>query len=466
MKHRLVVVSNRVGPLKDTRRAGGLAIALIDALRDHGGLWFGWSGQISERVRSRPRVQSHGTLTQALLDLTPEDYEAYYNGFANTSLWPLFHYWVCKTQFDRDHYEGYLRVNRRFAGALSRLLKRHDLIWVHDYHFIPFAAELRRAGHQQPMGFFLHIPFPAPEVLTVLPTHAELVRALFAYDLIGFQTEADRRAFLEYVVGVAGGAIHPDDQVTAFGRTVVAAVFPIGIDPDGFSALFESKEAQSQFKRLRQALGGAKGRTQILGVDRLDYTKGLPQRFHAYERLLRSYPENRGQVSMIQLAPLSRVDAHGYAEIREELVGIAGSINARYAGLDWTPLRYINRSYSRRSLVGIYRASRVALVTPLRDGMNLVAKEYVAAQDPRDPGVLVLSCFAGAARQLHEALIVNPYDLDALAEAMQKAIAMPLAERRRRWGAMMATLREYDIHVWRERFIARLTAAESAGHPT
>jgi len=462
MKHRLVIVSNRVGLRKDSRGAGGLAIALIDALREHGGLWFGWSGQISERVRSRPRVESSGPLVRAVLDLTPEDYEAYYNGFANNSLWPLFHYWVCKTQYDRHHYEGYLRVNRRFASALSRQLRRHDFIWVHDYHFIPFGEELRRAGHRQPIGFFLHIPFPAPEVLTVLPTHAALVRALFAYDVIGFQTEADRRCFLEYVVGEAGGTIHTDDQVSAYGRTVVAAVFPIGIDPDEFSALFESKEAQNQYKRLRQAAAGAKGHTQILGVDRLDYTKGLPQRFQAYDRLLRSYPENRDRVSMFQIAPLSRVDAHGYAEIRAELVALAGGINARYAGIDWTPLSYVNRSYNRRSLVGIYRACRVGLVTPLRDGMNLVAKEYVAAQDPRDPGVLILSCFAGAARQLREALIVNPYDTDAVAEAMQKAISMPLAERRRRREAMMKTLRAYDIHAWRRHFLARLAAVDEA----
>ncbi len=455
MKHRLVVVSNRVGPVRNTRAAGGLAVALVDALKDHGGLWFGWSGEVADRVRTRPHIERHGPLATATLDLAPDDYDEYYNGFANTTLWPLFHYRLDLAIFDREHYAGYLRVNQRFARALSRQLKRHDLIWVHDYHLIPFAEELRRMGHGQPMGFFLHIPFPPPEILAALPSHEQLVRALFAYDVVGFQTEGDRRCFLEYVIGEARGAIHTGDRVSAFGRTIVAGVFPIGIDVAGFAALAESKEAQLHYRRMLQGLGK---RVQMLGVDRLDYTKGLPERFRAYEELLRRYPDNRGQMVFVQIAPLSRVDAHGYAEIRQQLEGLAGSINAEFSEFDWTPLRYINRTFGRRALAGVYRASRVGLVTPLRDGMNLVAKEYVAAQDPSSPGVLVLSRFAGAARQLDGALIVNPYDVSGLADALQRALNMGLGERRKRWQSMMDNLRRADLAAWRHSFVERLAA--------
>ena len=457
MKHRLVVVSNRVGPIRNTRVAGGLAVALVEALKEHGGLWFGWSGEVAERVRTRPHIEHHGALATATLDLAPDDYDEYYNGFANTTLWPILHYRLDLAIYDREHYTGYLRVNQRFARALSRQLKRHDLVWVHDYHLIPFGEELRRMGHQHRIGFFLHIPFPPPEILTALPTHEQLVRALFAYDVIGFQTEGDRRCFLEYVIGEAKGVIHTGDRVTAFGRTIVAGVFPIGIDTDGFAGLTESKDAVTHFKRMQQSLAPKK-RVQILGVDRLDYTKGLPERFAAYEELLRRYPENRGRVMFVQIAPLSRVEAHGYGEIRQRLEGMAGSINAEFSEFDWTPLRYINRTFGRRALAGIYRASRVGLVTPLRDGMNLVAKEYVAAQNPANPGVLVLSRFAGAARQLDGALVVNPYDRQSVADALQTALNMALAERRERWRSMMDNLSCHDVDAWRNKFIERLMA--------
>jgi len=450
---RLVVVSNRTGPITDTARAGGLAVALVDAMRRRGGLWFGWSGSVSEGALSRATVKEHGRITLATAPLSRDDYDEYYRGFANSSLWPLFHYRLDLTSFDREHYQGYLRVNQRFARVLTRMLRKDDVLWVHDYHFLAFGEELRRMGCEHRMGFFLHIPFPAPEVLTTLPVHDMLVRALFAYDVLGFQTVADRRCFVDYVVDEAGGRDNGDGTVTAFGRTVHAEAFPISIDTDGFAAMTRTRDAQSHYQRLRRQL---EGRVQIVGVDRLDYTKGLPERFRAYRRLLESYPENRGGVSFLQIAPRSRSDVAEYQDIRAELEGLSGGINGEFANYDWTPIRYLNQAFSRRALAGIYRASRVGLVTPLRDGMNLVAKEYVAAQPPRNPGVLVLSRFAGAARQMGEALIVNPYDLQGVADAMQRALNMPEEERRNRWRALMARLREEDVSAWAQAFLERL----------
>jgi trehalose 6-phosphate synthase len=450
---RLVVVSNRVGPATDAARAGGLAVALVEAMRRRGGLWFGWSGEVSESTLSQAVLKHHGRLSLATVHLSREDYDEYYRGFANTSLWPLFHYRLDLTEFDRGHYKGYLRVNRRFARVLQRLLQPDDLLWVHDYHLLAFAEELRRMGCRQRMGFFLHIPFPPPEVVATLPVHDMLMRALFAYDVVGLQTETDRRCFVRYVVDEAGGIDNGDGTVTAYGRTVRAEAFPISIDTDGFAAMVRAKDAQSHLQRMRRQI---EDRVQIVGVDRLDYTKGLPERFRAFRQLLESYPENRGGVSFLQIAPKSRADVSQYQDIREELEGLAGSINGEFARYDWTPIRYLNQGFSRRALAGIYRASRVGLVTPLRDGMNLVAKEYVAAQSPRNPGVLVLSRFAGAATQLTEALIVNPYDQQGVADALQRAINMPEAERRERWRALMRRLRVEDVGAWAKSFLERL----------
>ena len=454
---RLVVVSNRVASMKDSARAGGLAVALLDALRRTGGVWFGWSGDVSERERRTAKIQHHSALTIATLDLTPDDYEDYYNGFANSTLWPLFHYRLDLATFDREHYQGYVKVNQRFAHTLLPLLKAGDHIWIHDYHLMACGEELRRMGCSYPMGFFLHIPFPSREVLTTLPTHDVLVRALFSYDVIGFQTVGDRDCFFDYVVHETGGRILGPDRVLAFGREITVAAFPIGIDAKVFTRYATTKEAGEHAARMRRVLND---RQAILGVDRLDYSKGLPERFRAFERLLADYPENRGRVSYIQIAPRSRDDVQDYIDIRRELESLSGSINSEYSEFDWTPLRYINRSFSRRALAGLFRIARIGLVTPLRDGMNLVAKEYVAAQSSRDPGVLVLSRFAGAARQADGALIVNPYDVRGVADALQRALNMPLAERKERWKTLIEGVRRDDVTAWRESFLERLYAVQ------
>ena len=441
--------------MRDPARAGGLAVALLDALRRSGGVWFGWSGEISERERRTPKLQHHSALTIATLDLTPGDYEDYYNGFANSTLWPLFHYRLDLATFDREHYQGYVKVNQRFAHTLLPLLRAGDHIWIHDYHLMACGEELRRMGCNHPMGFFLHIPFPARELLATLPTHDVLVRALFSYDVVGFQTEGDRDRFCDYVVHEAKGKRLGRDRLQAYGREIVVEAFPIGIDAKAFARYATSKEAQEHAARMRRVLAN---RLAILGVDRLDYSKGLPERFRAFERLLAVYPENRGRVSYIQIAPRSRADVQDYIDIRHELESLSGSINSEYSEFDWTPLRYINRSFTRRALAGLFRLARIGLVTPLRDGMNLVAKEYVAAQSSRDPGVLVLSRFAGAARQADGAIIVNPYDVQGVADALQTALNMPLAERKERWRTLVEGVRRDDVTAWRESFLERLYA--------
>lgn len=458
---RLIVVSNRVGPVKDAGRAGGLAVALVEALSEQGGIWYGWSGKTGNQADGRPQLQTIGSLTLATLDLTPGEYEEYYNGFANRCLWPLFHYRLDLTAFNRQYYEGYRKVNAKFAQSLQPLLQNDDLIWVHDYHFMLLANELRHVGSTQSIGFFLHIPFPSREILASLPTHDVLIRALFAYDVVGFQTEGDCDRFKDYVVHEAGGSVH-GNRVRAFGRTILADVFPIGIDAAAYADIAaNSEEACHQYQNMVEMLGG---RVQIIGVDRLDYTKGLPERFASYERLLEDYPDLRGRVSYLQIAPPSRGQVKAYQEIRHELEALTGNINGHYSEFDWTPLRYLNRSFNRRALAGLYRASKIGLVTPLRDGMNLVAKEYIAAQDPENPGVLILSRFAGSAQQMTDALIVNPYDIKGVADTLQKARYMSRAERIARYQTLMEGLKREDVTHWRDEFLNKLESVGIGSH--
>lgn len=454
---RLVVVSNRVALATDAKaRAGGLAVALQDALMEKGGVWFGWSGKVATKPPDKPTLTKVGKVTYATLDLTRKHYSEYYNGFANRTLWPLFHYRLDLTAFSRQTSHGYMQVNTIFAEALKSLLKRNDLIWVHDYHLIPMARILRKRGARQPMGFFLHTPFPAMEILVALPQHRDLVEALCEYDLIGFQTANDVRAFLDYVVHEAGGSILGDHIIEVFGRTIRVEIFPIGIDTDALiqAGLEATRGAQSRM--LRKHPGD---RIWITGVDRLDYSKGIVKKFHSFERFLEKYPAYRGNVTLMQIAPPSRSEVPEYREIRHRLEAESGHINGRFAEFDWVPINYLNKSYTRLELAAFFRTSRIGLVTPLRDGMNLVAKEYVATQNPHDPGVLVLSRFAGAARELHAALTVNPFDYDAVAAAIVQGLEMHLEERIERWEAMMEKLRTNTLSTWRDNFLEALGQA-------
>jgi trehalose 6-phosphate synthase len=455
---RLVVVSNRVA---DPRKAaaGGLAVAIRDGLQQTGGIWFGWSGKILADAsiadsQSSVHKQTVGKVQLVTVDLSQQDYETYYLGYANNVLWPVFHYRLDLAQFDVRFGSGYRRVNQLFAQRLFPLLEPDDIIWVQDYHLIPLAAELRGMGCGNPIGFFLHIPVPPPPLLAAIPEHEWLMRSLFSYDLVGLQTEADVRHLTGYAQWESGAQMLPDGYLRAFNRTVRVGAFPIGIDVGEFAAMADTREGVDTFASMRAEYSR---RELLLGVDRLDYSKGLPQRIHALRYLLEHYPENRKRATLIQIAAPSREDLGAYDDLRREMDSLCGAINGDYGELDWMPVRYIHRNVARRRLPGLYRASQVALVTPLRDGMNLVAKEFLAAQDPADPGVLVLSRFAGAAEQLREALLVNPFDAHGTAEAIQRALTMPLGERVERHSALMATIRQYDVHWWRNAFIAALT---------
>ncbi|MBI5162850.1 MAG: trehalose-6-phosphate synthase [Magnetospirillum sp.] len=450
---RVVIVSNRVSLPKRGAKAGGLAVALGEALERSGGLWFGWSGEVVDGAVPPPRTTTARGLTTVTVALNRQDYEEYYNGYSNSTLWPLFHYRLGLLEVSRRNTEGYLRVNASFAAALAPLLRPDDIVWVHDYHLIPLGEELRRRGVGNRIGFFLHTPFPVPELLVALPGHRRLVRALTAYDLVGFQTTGDVKAFLGYMVGEGGGEADAQGRVRAYGCRIRAAAFPVGIDTAAFAALAAAMADGPESRRLKASL---RGRRLVLGVERLDYSKGLPQRFEAVERLLEAHPDLARQWEFMQIAAPSREDVARYRSLRRALEAAAGRINGRFAEFDWPPVRYINKGVDRATLAGFYRAACVGLVTPLRDGMNLVAKEYVAAQDPDDPGVLVLSRFAGAACELDAALVVNPYDADEVADALADALTMAREERIERWRAMMAVLEANTAATWRDSFLAAL----------
>ena len=460
---RLVVVSNRV-TLPHEHRAGGLAVAMRAALREGGGLWFGWSGKRVREASGQLHAQQDGNTRYVTMDLSYEDFDAYYNGFANRTLWPLLHFRLDLVDYRRDTWDGYRRVNALFAQALAKQLRPDDVVWVHDYHMIPLGQQLRALGIGNRIGFFLHVPMPSSDLLAALPNHEALFAALSSYDLVGFQTARDLDRFQSYVRLYGGGRTLPDGRMqTSDGRRFRAGAFPISIDTQLIAKQAAAAVTRASVQRLRTSLAG---RALAIGVDRLDYSKGLPDRFRAFERYLERYPEQHGQVTFLQLAPVSRSEVPEYQALRRELEGLAGHINGRHAAPEWTPVRYVNRDFSHGVLTGFYRMANMALVTPLRDGMNLVAKEYVASQDAEDPGVLVLSRFAGAAAELREALLVNPYDVDGVADAIAQAHAMPLAERRERWRAMLQTLRVHDITAWRHNYLAALAGEGTAAKPT
>ena len=455
---RLVNVSNRVA-LPGARADGGLAVGLLGAMHKSGGLWFGWSGRTHPAGTAQlvpEQLERHG-VSYATISLPDALFDPYYNGFANGTLWPLFHYFLDRFQYSDRQYQAYLEVNGLFAQLLTPLLAEDDLVWVHDYHLIPLGAQLRRQGVRAPIGFFLHVPFPSFEVLRALPAYRSLLRALLAYDVLGFQTEVDRQAFLAAARAVWGeGCVSDSAAAGEPGQRVYTGVFPIGVDVAGI-ARSAARSATSQ--PIREMTRDFQRRKLVIGVDRLDYSKGLLERFEAYQTFLEQFPQYQGAVSYLQIAPLGRQTVEAYTRIREALEQGAGRTNGRFASVDWTPVRYLNRNFPHATLLGLLRLARVCLATPLRDGMNLVAKEYVAAQDPGDPGVLVLSDRAGAAYEMQDALLVNPYDIQGIARALKTALDMPLTERRARHERLLGTLGEHDLANWSDTFIAALRAA-------
>lgn len=448
-------MSNRVAVPDgaSTKQAGGLAVAVKALMRNHPGIWFGWSGKVSSETGDMVAIERDNT-SYVVTDLSEEDYQEYYNGFANRVLWPILHYRLDLSEFSMRDLSGYRRVNTHFALQLQKLLKPDDLIWVHDYHLIPLAKMLRDRGWRNRIGFFLHIPFPPPEVLTALPNHEWLIPQLAAYDLVGFQTQNDAANFARYLKDECHLPRRGELRFQTPERIVRVGAFPIGIDTGEFQQLARDSVTSPLATRVIDSLSG---RTMLIGVDRLDYSKGLLQRLDAFERFLAIYSNWRGKVTYLQITPKSRSEIQGYAEMEQAISTAAGRINGAYGEASWTPIRYVNRTYSRKALAGLYRSARVCLVTPLRDGMNLVAKEYIAAQDRNDPGVLILSRFAGAAAECAEALRVNPYDHESVANSIARALAMPLDERRARYDALFGVIAKNDVDAWGTKFLAALT---------
>jgi trehalose 6-phosphate synthase len=459
---RLVVISNRVAVPDPAGKgaAGGLAVALKEAFQTHDGLWIGWSGKVATHPSATPRFVDKDRVRYALLDLATIDRDEYYSGFANRALWPNMHYRVGLSEFSRSDYAGYLRVNRTFANVVSTLIRPDDLVWVHDYHLIPLAAELRALGVTNPIGYFHHIPWPAPEVFGTLPGSQELLRAVTDYDLVGVQTERDADNLRRSLVQEAGATVHKADILLAADRRIRVKSFPIGIDVRGFQ---QAAERSGSNRLVRQTAAGLGTRRLIVGVDRLDYSKGIPERMEAFERFLVSNPDERGRVTYLQVAPKSRTEVPEYAMLSRMVNETLGRVNGSLGEPGWVPIHYVTNTYPRSVLAGLYRLAQIGLVTPMRDGMNLVAKEFVAAQDPADPGVLVLSKFAGAAQQLTDALIVNPNDKFEVAEAIRDGLHMSHDERVSRWQRMMRALRAQDISWWTSTFLKDLARTQPAG---
>jgi trehalose 6-phosphate synthase len=453
---RLIVVSNRV-PLPDksgAASAGGLAVALQSALEARGGVWLGWSGQSSGLEEPGP-LKRHkvGNIEYALTDLTERDLEEYYQGFANRVLWPICHYRLDLAEYARREMAGYFRVNRFFAARLLPMIGPDDVIWIHDYHLIPLASELRQLGVRNRIGFFLHIPWPAPDVFFAMPVHEELLRCLVTYDVVGFQTNYDRENFADCLTRLGVGDRLDDTNFRVASRDFIAEAYPIGIETEAFAKLSERAADTKIAKRMHQSLDG---KELIIGVDRLDYSKGITQRIDAFEKFLVKHKENQRRVTLLQITPKSRSEVPEYEAMQRAVAEQAGRVNGALGTVDWVPIRYVNRSLRRPALAGLYRMAKVALVTPLRDGMNLVAKEYVAAQREDDPGVLLLSRFAGAAHELKDAVLVNPYDVEGTADSLARALAMPLEERQERWQSMISVLRTNDVFRWCDNFLGDL----------
>jgi len=447
----LVIVSNRAPSIDGTGDSGGLVVALKDALAKDGGLWIGGAPEQTDTPAPSLVFHHRPDFDIGLFELEPQLYRDYYLGYSNSLLWPALHGRVDLIDVQPRYAAAYSEVSRRLARMIFETVRADDVIWVHDYQLIPLAHELRTLGCGNRIGFFLHIPVPGLETFKAIPEWRDLAAWLAEYDLIGVQTQRDLAHLINIFRHTLRGELRPNGNMGINGREVVLGCFPISINVEGFRRLAEDGSVGTPPPPL----------PRLIGVDRLDYSKGLPQRLAGYETFLSQYPRFRGQVSLLQIAPPTRDDVEAYRDIREELELRAGHINGLYGTVDWTPVQYIHRALPRDELAVLFRLSRVGLVTPLFDGMNLVAKEYVAAQDETDPGVLILSQFAGAAEEMPQALIVNPHDPQDMAEATRTALEMPLAERIGRHAALYDYLANHDVEYWSASFLKRLLAVET-----
>jgi len=454
----VVVVSNRLpftvqrsaDGLKRRPSPGGLVSALEPVLRRRGGTWIGWPGI---ELKGRERLPG-GDLAYrvAPVKLSETEVNRYYHGFSNRTLWPLFHSLPALSRFERRDFEVYGEVNERFAGAAAAHADNDGLVWFHDYHLMLAPEHLRRQAPGIRSAFFLHIPFPPYDIFRLCPWDRMLLRGLLACDLIGFHVDNYATNFMDCVERILGARVDRSRGVVEHGdRSVRVGSFPIGIEFDVFEAMAQKAPAANQERRERI----------VLGVDRLDYTKGIPDRIRAFERLLELYPEHREKVVLLQLAVPSRSQVAEYRDLKREIDELVGRVNGRFATAGWSPIRYLYRSFTQDRLCGLYRDADVALVTPLRDGMNLVAKEYVACQ-VADPGVLILSSLAGAAETMREALLVNPFDMDETAHAIHRSLSMEEEERASRIAALRRRERRNDVEAWVTGFLGAAAATGEA----
>lgn len=476
--HRLLIVSNRLpivvkrheGKLSVTTGSGGLVTALAPVLRNRGGTWIGWPGIADlKESESSPITKEASKVSGFNFEpvlLTKKEVENYYVGFSNEVIWPLFHDLQTVCNFDPDYWETYQHVNKLFADAVEKVHHPEDFIWVHDYQQMLLGQELRKKGITNRLGFFLHIPFPPLDIFLKLPWRFQIIRALLEYDLVGFQTQRDRRNFIQCVRTLlkdvdqkSAGSLH---VFKVNDRMVRVGSFPISIDYNEFERLAKSKEVEKLAWNIHEQLPERK---LILSVDRLDYTKGIPYRLEAFKMLLLNHPELIGKVSMVQVVVPSRTDIPRYQELKEEIDRKVGELNSRFTSGGWVPIHYMYRSLKRVELLSYYRTSEVAFVTPIKDGMNLVAKEYIAS-DIDEKGVLVLSEFAGAAAELHEeALLVNPYDVVGMSQALFKALNIPEDERHKRMVKMRRLVKKHDIFWWVHSFLNAAISKELVDFP-
>lgn len=462
---RLVIISNRLpitvekkddGGWQIKTGAGGLVSALSPILRDRGGLWIGWPGAVGEfDFENLPGMESgQARYTLKPVYLTRDEVKNYYSGFSNEILWPLFHDMQSHCNFNPAYWSAYQAVNRKFARVTAQNTSPDDYLWVHDYHLFPLARELHNIGVRQNVAFFLHIPFPSPDMFNKLPWRRELLKAILEFDLIGFQTARDRNNFL-YCAESLIKELHTDARrqistVYFQDREVKVGIFPIGVDAGGLAAEAGGRYVSDRANEIKTSIRG----TQLaLGVDRMDYSKGLPEKLTAFNNLFQRYPELIGKITLIQIAVPSREEIPEYQRLKAEVTSLISDINGKWGRTDWMPVHYMFRSLNLTELLAYYRAADMALVTPLKDGMNLVAKEYCAAKVDGD-GVLILSEFAGAAAQLHKnALVVNPYDIEALAGAIYRAYNMGIEERRSRMQRLRNSIRKRNIFWWVDFFL-------------
>ncbi|MGY4403877.1 alpha,alpha-trehalose-phosphate synthase (UDP-forming) [Bradyrhizobium sp. USDA 3315] len=452
---KLVVISNRVAPFDPTKpQTGGLAAALEPVVERSGAVWIGSSEDRGDGTEQPLPLVETGAGQVARLDLSAADHPGYYRGFSNSTLWPALHSLPDRMSGSDEDYGSYRKINDFIARAAFDVRDR-DAFWVHDYHLLPLGADLRELGIERPTGLFLHTPWPTPHMLERVPDHRELMKSMLKYDLIGFQTNRDLNNFAA-CLRTHFGLESKDGVVTTERGQTRLQKFPIGIDPKQFAEYLAADLSPAEQEKLSSLLQNFEGAKFAIGVDRLDYTKGIDKRVEAFNQVLATEPPR--SISLLQIAPSSRADVEEYQKYKDDVETAINHVNAEHGKEKWNPIHYKNDSFSQAALAHLYRAAHVCLVTPLRDGMNLVAKEYVAAQDPEDPGVLVLSKFAGAAEDLDEdeALLVDPNHPEEIAAAISKAAHMALKERVKRWRSMMDKLESYTIHDWSADYVREL----------